>query len=80
MHKKFHEENSMETLEFKLPYSDITILLDSIRHYIHCIESIDAPSTDEDRLADLYTDCENLKSLEKQIAARFAEKFGDYSS
>ena len=32
----------------------------------------------EDELADLYTDGENLKNLEKQIYQQFEKQFGEY--
>ncbi|TGO03576.1 hypothetical protein PN36_03475 [Candidatus Thiomargarita nelsonii] len=67
----------METLNIKLPYSDWTLIFDSIRHYI---KYIDNPNDEisEDELADLYTDGENLKNLEKQLSQTFEKRFGKY--
>jgi hypothetical protein len=72
----------METLDIKLPYSDWTLILDSIRHYIKYIDNMTVKNDDisEDELADLYTDGENLKNLEKQIDQQFEKQFGRYIS
>lgn len=72
----------METLDIKLPYSDWTLILDSIRHYIKYIDNLTDKIDDisEDELADLYTDGENLKNLEKQIDQQFEKQFGQYIS
>jgi hypothetical protein len=72
----------METLDIKLPYSDWTLILDSIRHYIKYIDNLTVKIDDisEDELADLYTDGENLKNLEKQIDQQFEKQFGQYIS
>ncbi|WP_444925889.1 hypothetical protein ACJJI4_17050 [Microbulbifer sp. TRSA002] len=68
----------METLNLKLPYSDITLILDSIRHYLNHIETLDKNSIDEDSLADLLDDAENLKGVEANLAEVFSKKFGPY--
>ncbi|OZG73790.1 hypothetical protein BTA51_08250 [Hahella sp. CCB-MM4] len=68
----------MKTLEFELPYTDVTLILDSLRHYINYIDGLDESTIDEDTLADLLNDNENLKALEKDISARFTKKFGSY--
>ncbi len=67
----------METLNIKLPYSDWALIFDSIRHYI---KYLDNPNDEisEDELADLYTDGENLKNLEKQLSQTFEKRFGKY--
>ncbi|WP_444915557.1 hypothetical protein [Microbulbifer sp. TRSA007] len=68
----------METLNLKLPYSDITLILDSIRHYLNHIETLDKNSIDEDRLADLLNDAENLKGIKENLAELFSKKFSPY--
>ncbi|RKZ93539.1 MAG: hypothetical protein DRR19_00860 [Candidatus Parabeggiatoa sp. nov. 1] len=72
----------METLDIKLPYSDWTLIFDSVRHYIKYIDNLTNPNDEisEDELADLYTDGENLKNLEKQIYQQFEKQFGEYIS
>jgi hypothetical protein len=71
----------METLDIKLPYSDWTLIFDSIRHYIKYIDNLNPKDEiSEDELADLYTDGENLKNLEKQISQNFEKQFGKYIS
>jgi hypothetical protein len=68
----------METIYLNLPNSEVTLLLDSLRHYIKHIENLDESAVDEDTLADLLNDNENLKAIEAQLSAQFAEKFGKY--
>jgi len=72
----------METLDIKLPYSDWTLIFDSVRHYIKYIDNLTHPNDEisEDELADMYTDGENLKNLEKQIYQQFEKQFGEYIS
>ncbi|RCU51547.1 hypothetical protein DU002_03500 [Corallincola holothuriorum] len=68
----------METLDLKLPCSDVTLILDALRHYIAYINDLDDDAVDEDTLSDLLNDNEVLKGLESSIALQFAEKFGEY--
>jgi hypothetical protein len=68
----------MNTLDLKLPASDLTLILDSIRHYIKHIDNINEDEIDEDTLADLLNDCESLKGVESNISKLFSEKFGEY--
>lgn len=68
----------METIEIKLPYSEVTLVLDALRHYINYIENVNESEMDEDSLADLLNDNENIKAMEKTITLLFSEKFGEY--
>ncbi|MBU2870358.1 hypothetical protein [Colwellia sp. E2M01] len=68
----------MNTLDLSLPSSDLTLVLDSIRHYIKFIDNINESEIDEDTLADLLNDCESLKGVESNLSLLFAEKFGKY--
>lgn len=68
----------METIYLKLPNSEVTLLLDSLRHYIKHIENLDESAVDEDTLADFLNDNENLKAIEAHLSAKYAEKFGKY--
>ncbi|MES2825115.1 MAG: hypothetical protein V4732_16045 [Pseudomonadota bacterium] len=68
----------METIEIKLPYSEVTLVLDALRHYINYIENVNESEIDEDSLADLLNDNENIKAIEKNITSLFSEKFGAY--
>lgn len=68
----------METLKLELPYSDMTLILDSMRHYLKHIENLDENSVDEDTLSDLLNDAESLKGVEANISKHFKEKFGAY--
>ena len=68
----------METIDIKLPYSEITLVLDALRHYINYIESVNESDVDEDTMADLLNDNENIKAIEKHISALYSERFGEY--
>lgn len=67
----------METINLNLPYPEVALILDALRHYIHHIEHLD-DNTDEDTLADLLNDNERLKSMEQSIAGLFAKTIGPY--
>jgi hypothetical protein len=68
----------METIDIKLPYSEVTLVLDALRYYIKYIENVDESEMDEDTLADLLNDNENIKAIEKHIYSLYSEKFGEY--
>ncbi len=68
----------MQTIDLKLPYTEVTLLLDSLRHYIKHIENLDEESIDEDTYADLLNDNENIKALEKSISELFAQQVEQY--
>jgi len=68
----------MQTVDLKLPYTEVTLLLDSLRHYIKYIENLDEDSVDEDTYADLLNDNENVKALEKSISEIFAQQVEPY--
>lgn len=68
----------MQTIDLKLPYTEVTLLLDSLRHYIKYIENLDEDSVDEDTYADLLNDNENVKALEKSISEIFAQQVEPY--
>lgn len=68
----------MQTVDLKLPYTEVTLLLDSLRHYIKYIENLDEGSIDEDTYADLLNDNENVKALEKSISEIFARQVEPY--
>ena len=68
----------MQTIELKLPYTEVTLLIDSLRHYVKYIENLDEESLDEDTYADLMNDNENLKALEKSVSEIFAQQVEPY--
>lgn len=68
----------MTTLDLKLPPTDLTLILDAMRHYIKYIDNISEDDFDEDTLADLLNDCESLRGVEANLSALFTEKFGEY--
>ncbi|VAW70407.1 hypothetical protein MNBD_GAMMA09-3688 [hydrothermal vent metagenome] len=68
----------MQTIDLKLPYTEVTLLLDALRHYTDYIENLDENSVDEDTYADLLNDNENIKALEKSISEVFAKQVEPY--
>jgi len=68
----------MQTIDLKIPYTEVTLILDSLRHYIKYIENLDESNIDDDILADLLNDNENIKGLEKSLSLLLAEKNGAY--
>ncbi len=68
----------MQTIDLKLPYTEVTLLLDALRHYTNYIEELDEDSIDEDTYADLLNDNENIKALEKSISEVFAKEVEPY--
>ena len=70
----------MQTIDLKLPYTQVTLLIDSLRHYNKYIENLDEESVDDDTYADLLNDNERIKALEKSISEAFTKQVGPYSS
>jgi len=68
----------MKTIDLKLPACDLALILDSMRHYIKHIDSIDEDLIDNDALADILNDYEVLKCVESNISQLFAKEFGQY--
>lgn len=68
----------MQTIDLKLPYTEVTLLLDALRHYTNYIDNMDESSIDEDTYADLLNDNENIKALEKSISDVFAKEVEPY--
>ncbi|WHI45615.1 hypothetical protein ACJJIW_09955 [Microbulbifer sp. JMSA004] len=68
----------METLDLKLPYTNLTLILDSMRYHLKQIENLDENSINEDTLSDLLNDAEILKGVEANLAKLFSEKFAPY--
>lgn len=68
----------MQTIDLKLPYTEVTLLLDALRHYTDYIENLDENSVDEDAYADLLNDNENVKALEKSISEVFEKQVEPY--
>jgi len=68
----------MQTINLKLPYTEATLLLDSLRHYIKYIDNLDEDEVCEDTYADLLNDGESLKALEQTITEIFSEEVEQY--
>ncbi|HCE1840458.1 MULTISPECIES: hypothetical protein [Vibrio harveyi group] len=68
----------MNKLELDVPYTDMTLLLDALRHYICHIEQLDENEVDDDTYADLMNDYESVKMLETELSIKFAKEFGEY--
>ncbi len=68
----------MQTIDLKLPYTEVTMLLDALRHYTKYIDNLDEKSVDEDTYADLQNDNESIKAIEKSISEIFAKEVEPY--
>lgn len=68
----------MQTIDLKLPYTEVTMLLDALRHYTKYIDNLDENSVDEDTYADLQNDNESIKAIEKSISDIFAKEVEPY--
>ncbi len=68
----------MQTIDLKLPYTEVTMLLDALRHYTKYIDNLDENSVDEDTYADLQNDNESIKAIEKSISEIFAKEVEPY--
>ena len=68
----------MQTIDLKLPYTEVTLLIDALRHYTKYIGSLDEESIDEDTYADLLNENENVKALEMSISEVFAKQVEPY--
>ena len=68
----------MDTLDFKLPHGEVTLVLDALRHYIKYIEHLKDNDVDDDTYADLQTDRMNLVAVERTLSEDFQRKFGKY--
>ena len=68
----------MQTINLKLPYTEATLLLDSLRHYIKYIDNLEEDEVCEDTHADLLNDGESLKALEQTITEIFSEEIEQY--
>ena len=68
----------MQTIDLKLPYTEVTLLIDALRHYTKHIENLNEDSVDEDTYADLLNDNESIKALEKSISEIFKNQVEPY--
>ncbi|MCG3727589.1 hypothetical protein [Vibrio cincinnatiensis] len=68
----------MNKLTLNIPYTDMTLLLDALRHYISHIDQLDENVVDDDVYADLMNDYENIKMIESELSAKLAKEFGEY--
>ncbi len=68
----------IQTLDLKLPYTEVTILLDALRRYSGYIDHLNPECVDEDIYADLQNDNETVKALEKSLTDIFEQHVGQY--
>lgn len=63
---------------FSIPMTmgDWALIMESIAIKLQAMEAIDPDSIDEDELADLYTDQQNLEGLFNYIKIEFEKKYG----
>ena len=72
--------NKLDSLSIPMTMGDWALIIESIASRLKEIESTDPDSTDEDVMADLYTDQQNLEGLLEYIKIEFKKEYGSLPS
>ncbi len=68
--------NNTDSLSIPMTMGDWVLIMESVSSRLKEIDSIDPDSTDDDVMADLYTDQQNLKGLLEYIKIEFKKEYG----
>lgn len=68
--------NNTDSLSIPMTMGDWVLIIESVSSRLKEIDSIDPDSTDDDVMADLYTDQQNLKGLLEYIKIEFKKEYG----
>ena len=68
--------NKLDSFSIPMAMGDWALIMESITSRLKEIESTDPDSTDEDVMADLYTDQQNLEGLLEYIKIEFKKEYG----
>ncbi|MCE2029558.1 hypothetical protein [Sessilibacter corallicola] len=68
--------NNTDSLSIPMTMGDWVLIMESVSSRLKEIDSIDTDSTDDDVMADLYTDQQNLKGLLGYIKIEFKKEYG----
>jgi hypothetical protein len=67
---------SSGALSIPMLMEDWVLIMEAVNERILAMKNIDSEAMDEDTLADMYTDQENLKGILKQIQIEFLKEYG----
>lgn len=67
---------SSGALSIPMLMGDWVLIMEAVNERILAIQNIDSEAMDEDTLADMYTDQENLRGILKQIQIEFLKEYG----
>lgn len=68
--------SNLDGLVIPMTMGDWVLIMESVASKLIEMESVDPESMDEDDLADLYTDQQNLEGLFKYIKHEFEKNYG----
>ncbi len=68
--------NNTDSLSIPMAMGDWVLIMESVSSRLKEIDSIDPDSADDDVMADLYTDQQNLKGLLEYIKVEFKKEYG----
>jgi hypothetical protein len=68
--------NNLDNFAIPMTMGDWALVLESIASKIREMESIDQDSIDEDELADMYTDKQNIEGVFAYIKNEFEKNYG----
>lgn len=67
---------SSGALSIPMLMGDWVLIMEAVNERILAIQNIDSEAMDEDTLADIYTEQENLRGILKQIQIVFLKEYG----
>ena len=68
--------SNLDSFAIPMTMGDWVLIMESITTKLKEMDSVDPDSIDEDTLADLYTDQQNLEGLFEYIKIEFKKKYG----
>ncbi len=68
--------NNLDGFAISMTMGDWVLIMESVVTKLREMKSVDPDSIDEDDLADLYTDQQNLEGLFNYIKIEFEKKYG----
>lgn len=68
--------SNLDSFSIPMTMGDWVLIMESVATKLREMEAVDPDSIDEDDLADLYTDQQNLEGLFNYIKIEFEKKYG----
>jgi hypothetical protein len=72
--------SNLDSFAIPMTMGDWALIMESVATKLREMEAVDPDSIDEDDLADLYTDQQNLEGLFNYIKIEFEKKYGSLHS